>query len=225
MPETFRSFVIRIADETRAPNIFAFHKEYLTEHLWPRTLAEFRELATNGALYEAIETTSGAEDMVGLCYIMHGQEPTPPNAERGEFGGVYVTENCRSLGLASCLGKAAISNHFAWDPPKGRLIAHVHEDNSLPRDLLEKRLGFFRNGEESPPASAVPPSMKRNAGGQVVGHLFEFRRKTLIDFASWIETASEVIETKKGARIRISLPSFKEHKTSTVEALRGLGAA
>ena len=219
-----RSFLIRIADESRTEDILAFHKEHLTEHLWPRTFDEFKKLAEQGCLYEAMETTSGAEELVGLCYIAQGNEPSSSAAERAEFGGVYVTGACRGWGIATALGIVAISNHFVWDPPKGRMIAHVHEDNELPRGLLEKRLGFVRNGEEMPPASAVPVSMKRNAQGQVVGHLFEFQRATLLKFADWITSFSGSLKSKAGmSKLKIALPSMNQHKADTLTALRDLG--
>ena len=219
-----RSFLIRIADESRTDDILAFHKQHLTEHLWPRTFAEFRELAEEGCLYEALETTSGEEKLVGLCYVKHGEEPLSAATERAEFGGVYVTAACRGWGIAQALGIVAISNHFVWDPPKGRMIAHVHEHNPLPRSLLEKQLGFVRNGEEIPPAAAVPANMKRNAQGQVVGHLFEFQRTTLLKFADWIESFSGFLDSKVGkSKLKIALPSMNQYKTDTLTALRDLG--
>lgn len=219
-----RSFLVRISVESRAEEILAFHNEHMTEHLWPRTLEQFKELAEQGCLYEALETTGGAEEMVGLCYIAHGAEPTSPKTERAEFGGVYITDECRGCGIATALGKVAISNHFVWDPPKGRMIAHVHEYNPLPRGLLEKQLGFIRNGEETPPAEVVPASMKRNAEGKVVGHLFEFQKTTLLKFAAWIERFSGTLESKAGiSNLRIALPSMTQYKADTIAALRDLG--
>ena len=219
-----RSFLIRIADESRTEDILAFHNQHLTEHLWPRTFAEFKNLAEQGCLYEALETSGGEEKIISLCYIVHDNEPASPNTERAEFGGVYVTDDCRGCGIATALGIVAISNHFVWDPPKGRMIAHVHEHNPLPRGLLEKQLGFIRNGEEIPPAEAVPASMKRNAKGQVVGHLFEFQKTTLLKLADWIEKFSGTLESKTGkSKFRIALPSIAHYKADTISALRDLG--
>lgn len=222
--ETGRSFVIRIAAESRTEAILEFHKKHLTEHLWPRTLKQIKELANDERLYEVVEIRGAEEILVGLCYITQGQEPEPPTAERDEFGGVYTSDDCRGYGIASALGKIAISNHFAWDPPRGRLIAHVHEANELPRRVLQEQLGFVQNGQEIPPAEVVPENMKRNKDGQVVGHLFEFQRKTLLKFADWVENFSGTAEGPAGKSwLRIELPLITTYREAAVTALREQG--
>ena len=50
-----RSFVIRQVMEERVPAILDFHTRYLTEHIWPRTLDVFRDLAQKECLFEAVE--------------------------------------------------------------------------------------------------------------------------------------------------------------------------
>ena len=132
-----RSFVIRLAEESRASAVHEFQRRYLTEHLWPRTSEEFKKLAEEECLYEAIELVDGTDRLVGVCYIQFGVEPGKPDIERSEFGGVFVVDDCRGLGLATALSMAAISNHFVWATPHGRLIAHVHEFNELPRGMLQ----------------------------------------------------------------------------------------
>lgn len=218
-----RSFLIRIAEESRASAIVEFQKKYLTEYLWPRTEKEFADLAAQECLYEAIEIADGTERLVGICYIKHGQEPDAPGVERAEFGGVFVLPDCRGCGLATAMGFVAISNHFAWDPPRGRLIAHVHEFNNDPRRILEEHLGFVRKGEEIPPPEIAPRSMKRNSKGQVVGHLFEFHRRALLRFADWIEKFPGTIEGKSGkSGLRVELPLITRNKDDAVKALREL---
>src|SRR5437867_7482033 len=95
-----RSFVIRQVMEERVPAILDFHTRYLTEHIWPRTLDEFRDLAQKECLFEAVERTDGTEKIVGICYTKDDQEPESPGQQRVEFGGAFVTEECRGLGLA-----------------------------------------------------------------------------------------------------------------------------
>ena len=221
---TGRSFVIRIAVESRTEDILEFHKRHATEFLWPRSLEQIEEYANEERLFEVIEVNENEDELVGLCYIAHGEEPDPPNAERDEFGGVFTTEDCRGHGIASALGIIAISNYFAWDPPSGRLIAHVHEDNPLPRGVLQKYLGFFQNGHEIPPAAQVPKSMKKNKGGEVVGHLFEFQRKTLLEFADWIENFPGTVEGPAGkSKLRIDLPLTTTHRGIAIATLRDQG--
>src|SRR5262245_18910938 len=130
-----RSFVIRQVLEERVPAILQFHTHHLTPYIWPRTLEEFSELAAHECLFEAVELVDGAEKLVGTCYIKIDEEPASPGRERLEFGGAFVTDECRGLGLATALGIVAISNQVAWDQPRGRLVGHVHEANPLPRGL------------------------------------------------------------------------------------------
>lgn len=221
-----RSFVLRIAVEERAPQLIDFQQKHLTEYLWPRTVEEFERLAESECLFEVIETTGGREDLVGLCYVMHGTEPEDEQTERAEFGGIYVTDSCRGLGIATALGLIAISNLFAWDPPRGRLIAHVHEDNQLPRGMLHHQLGFELVGQECPPPEVAPPSMKRNENGEVVGDVFEFRRSTLDQFADWIESFAEQVDAKAGSStVRVDLPLMTKQRAEAIVALRDLAGA
>jgi GNAT superfamily N-acetyltransferase len=217
-----RSFKIQIAIEDEVKLVLDFHNRYLTEHLWPRTSAEFEDLARKEALYITFDTTGGGRDLVGICYIQNDEEPDKPGVKRVEFGGVYVTDSCRGLGVASALGIVAISNHHVWDPPSGRLIAHVHEANQLPRGML-KRLGFVQNGQEIPPNDKAPARLARNAMGQVVGDLFEFQPKTLAEFADWIEGFQGSIDGKSGrSGLVIALPFMVTLRANSIEALRDL---
>lgn len=218
-----RSFIIRIVDESETAAILKFHGKHLTKYLWPRTIKEFESLTEQECLYEAIETTGDVEELVGICYVMPGKEIKAPFSERAEFGGIYVTDNCRDCGIGTALGKVAIANHFAWDPPKGRLIAHVHEANSLPRGLLVNQLGFVHKVEENeiPPANSVPPSIQLGRGGQVVGHLFEFQHLALLKLADWVESFSGTIEGKVGkSSLQIILPLMTRYRADAIRALR-----
>ena len=136
-----------------------------------------------------------------------------------------MTEECRGLGLATALGIIAISNHFVWDPPlRRRLVGHVHEANRLPRGLLIRQLGFVHVGQEIPPAHIAPPSMARNANGDVVGHLFEFRWDTLFRFADWIEAFAGKLEGPGGSSaLEVALPLMTRYRRQAVTALRQLG--
>ncbi len=208
------------------PLVLAFHTRYLTEHLWPRTLEEFKKLATDECLYVAFESTANGEELVGICFVMGAPEPESPNTERLEFGGVYVTDDCRGYGVASYLGVVAISNHHVWDPPIGRLIAHVHEANLMPRGMLQNQLGFTLVGQEIPPSDKAPHSMARNKDGNVVGDLFQFDPAKLLQFADWIEKFSGTIGGKSGeSNLHIDLRAFSDLREEIVEALRSLGEA
>ncbi len=215
-----RSFRINRTREESAPLVLGFHRENQSEYIWPRTLAEFEDLIRNECLYEVSEIT-GEDALVGICYLKRDEGPA---AVRDEFGGICIDDSCRGLGLASVLGLVAISDHFVWDPPPGKLISHVHEDNDLPRSMLEKRLGFVRVGREIPPCEAVPQSMKRNRDGQVVADLYEFERSMLLDFADWIKGfEGELLRKGVRSRLRIDLSSIAAYRRETITALRALG--
>jgi RimJ/RimL family protein N-acetyltransferase len=223
--QTGRAFTLRIARENEVPLVLAFHRSYLTEHLWPRTLEQFERLAREECLYVIFEKVGNAEELVGMCYVMDGKEPEL-NTERLEFGGIYVTEGCRGYGVATALGIIAISNHYAWDPPKGRLIAHVHEANQMPRGMLQEQLGFILVGQEIPPPDIAPASMARNENGEVVGDLFQFESSTLLRFADWIENFSGTIGGKSGeSDLFVDLPLIVSSRREAVEALRDLGSS
>lgn len=212
---------MRVAVEERLQAVLDFHTAHLTEHLWPRTAEEFRKLAVNESLLEIVELPNNLatpERIVGMAYVALGSEPDS-NDERAEFGGIFVEEACRGLGLAKVLGIVAISNYFVTDPPCGRLIAHVHEFNELPRALLQGSLGFVRQGQEIPPTHIVPATLQRNANGEVVGHLFVFDRTKLEQFAEWIEK----FEGKLGGNLlEFDLPSLTKYRTQTLTVLRAL---
>lgn len=177
------------------------------KYLYPRELEDMEKLIESESLYEVIETASEAE-LVGVCYVIHATAPE----KRDEFGGIFIRDDVRDLGVATVLGRCAISNHLAWSPSRERMIAHVHEFNSEPRAFLQQWLGFVRNGEEVLPDEAVKPSMEKNKDGKVVGHLFEFQRKTLADFADWFQNFSGTFRGKRdehsGLKIELKLFSF-----------------
>lgn len=210
-----------------------FHRAHLTEHLWPRSEKEFRELAEDECLLEVVELKAPqflqwlvgrhCEELVGLVYVKTATEPNS-SVERAEFGGIFVVESCRGFGLAGALGIVSISNYFVLNnPPPGRMIAHVHEFNEKPRRVLENQLGFHKVGEEIPPDEVAPKSMKRNERGQVVGHLFEFDRARLAKFADWIETFDGITRGKEGeAALEVTLPAVTKNREQTTEALRDL---
>ena len=219
-----RSFILRVAVEERIAAILAFHEAHLTEHLWPRTEEEFRELAATECLLEMVELDDRAEEeLVGLVYVMTSTEPDEDARERAEFGGIYVADSCRGLGLATALGIVAISTYFVTDPPDGRMVAHVHEFNALPRGVLENHLGFHKVGAEIPPTHIAPKSMKRNGRGEVVGDLFEFEPSELAAFATWIEGFDGIVVGKAGeSDLELRLPSLTKYRVATLEALRDL---
>lgn len=209
--------------------VHKFHQSQATEFIWPRTVSDLRGLADDGSLIIAFTTniTAISKQIIGMCYVMKGDEPEGDLAGklRWEFGGVCVSNNLRGYGLGSAISTIAISSHCVLELPQNgaRLIAHVHEDNDLPRRMLEKQLGFIQRGQEIPPSEIVPSTLRRNAEGNVVGDLYVFQAPTLSKFADWLEAMGGKITGKMGdmaTDINISL--FKDDFDSTIIALRDL---
>ncbi len=212
-----RIFVLRRASEERVSALLEFHKKHAGEYLFPRNLAQFQKLVEDKCLYEVIEKSADTEEPVGICYI--AQEAT-----RDEFGGVFVRDDVRNLGVGRVLGCCAISNHYFFSPPP-ILIAHVHEMNEAPRRLLTVHLGFIQNGEETLPTEDAPLSMARNKAGDVVGHVFEFKRETLAQFADWIEQFTGTFEGKNSivSALKIDLDIMSD-RDKWVQLLRQVAA-
>ena len=208
--------------------VHRFHQSQSTEFIWPRTPDYLCQLADEGSLFIALttNTTTNSKHIVGMCYAVKGEEPE--GEQRWEFGGICVSDEFRGYGLGSALGIIAISSHYLYEPPEKdeRLIAHVHEDNSLPRRMLERQLGFIKVGQETPPSEVVPPELRRNAEGFVVGDLYEFKKSTLGKFADWLETFDNWIEGKSGrVTTNLNLKFFKENLAVAIEALRELASS
>ena len=215
----------RVVQKADAERVLEFHADHITEYLWPRTLDEFEQFARDECLFEVVRVSGEAQERVGICYVKQDVEEDNTTPRR-EFGGVYVLGQFRRSGVASALGKVAISNHFVWEPLRDgeRMVGHVHEENMEPRGFLTNQLGFRLVGREIPPAHLAPPNMKRNKDGQVVGDLFEFDRLRLASFADWLEGFSGEVEGPSGAPIAtsIDIPFYTDHLSSTLEALRDL---
>lgn len=217
-----KNFAICLALADREESILEFHKKHLTEYLWPRTLDEFKELIEDQCLYEVIEKTGGRNELIGICYIKSGMEPGT-TIERDEFGGIYILPEYNGFGLASALGILAISQHYVYSTPSGRMIAHVHESNTLPRGLLKNQLGFSMVGQEIPPTDAVPPSMARNSKGEVVGDLFQFNQHKLSDFAQWLEDFDGTISGKTCVKSDLLIDmAISKFMDNAIKSLRDL---
>jgi len=219
---------IAIARHEDVAAVHKFHQNQANEFIWPRTTDELYQLADVGSLFIALASDASTNDehIVGMCYVKEGEEPK--GGRRWEFGGICVSDEFQGYGLGSAMGLLAISSHYIHEPPQKeeRLIAHVHEDNSLPRRMLEAQLGFVQVGQEIPPSEVAPPELQRNAEGQVVGDLYEFRTSSLDAFADWLETFEDQIEGKRGdVTTKLNLRFFKENLDAAIEALRDIASS
>jgi hypothetical protein len=214
-------FVIRLASAERASIILKFHTAHVGEYLWPRTLDEIKKMIEDECLYELVESHQVGVKLVGICYIAHAEEPNS-TVSRREFGGIFLLEKYRgkTLGLAKFFGMAAISEHFIWDNSGERMIAHVHEENALPRRLLTQNLGFNEIGKETPPRHIVPKNMRKNKDGDVVGDLFEFQREKLADFATWLSTFRGTVKGEVTSRMKLDLTIGRKRKEAVKALLK-----
>lgn len=207
-------FIIRLAKAEQALTILKFHLSHVGDYLWPRKIDEIESMIEDECLYELVKKTKKGVILVGICYIAHAEEPDS-QAHRKEFGGIFLLPKYRGkkLGLAKVFGMAVLCEHFIWDSSNERMIAHVHEENMLPRRFLTEDLGFKEVGKEMPPAHVkVPSSMKRNQDGEVVGLLYEFQREKLADFAKWLTTFKGVVEGEVKSKMRLELGIGKNRK-------------
>ena len=221
MGHTGRTFEIRQVTPERVKPVLAFHLSEVGEYLWPRTEEQLRFYADALMLWEAVE----GSEIVGVCYVAAGDSKDPDvEPVRYEFGGIFVPPKHRGTGIASALGKTALISLWVNNMPLP-LIAHVHEDNPKPRNVLDGQLGFTWDGgaHEDPPPELAPETMKRNAQGHVVGHLFVFQRKKLQDFAEWLEKFDGTISGKAGvSSITIKAKFASETRANAIVALRDL---
>lgn len=203
--------------------VYEFHRSQATEFIWPRTLNELGQLADEGSLLlaRANDANTQSNCIVGMCYVMEGQEPN--GGRRWEFGGVCVSGELRGYGLGSALGVLTISSLYLYEPPQReeRLIAHVHVDNSLPRHMFEFQLGFIQVGQETPPSEVIPSGLRRNSKGRVVGDLYEFKTSNLNKFADWLETFDGWVEGKHGClATSLNLEFFQAYRDTAIQILR-----
>jgi GNAT superfamily N-acetyltransferase len=173
-----RFFQPSVGSETDAA--FRFYQSFLTEFLWPRTLREIQEMAEDGQLFAAAEDGR----FLACCYMK------PDDGDGYEFGGVLVHHAARGRKVGSTLGRVAIAVVSAMASPD-EIIAHVHEENDLPRPLLQS-LGFVATGTKDGPPTA-PPGMKRNAEGKVVGDVYKFDFSCFVAIADWLDAFQDEV--------------------------------
>lgn len=169
-----------------ADQAFAFHDKVAKTngHIWPRTKKDIFDFCENGALFGARRKID--EALVAICYVAFDKKE---NA--WEVGGLTVEKEVQNLGIGTVLVKMAIAHTLVLDHSSEhqdrKIIAHVHEANEEPRKLLEK-MGFKLTGKVKIPASAAPPTMKRNADGTITGDAFELSIAGVKAICIWLDT-------------------------------------
>jgi len=180
-PASFRFFPIPSASAKEA---FDFHKSIadVNQHIWPRREDEIQTFADNGELFGIVEDESRC--FVGLCYA-HLDEP----ANELEVGGLTVSDKFRKLRLGTFLIRFVLAHVITTELPYSngqRLIAHVHDENDKPRNILSL-LGFKFVKKVSIPGKDAPASMKRDANDNVPGDQFEFELSAVGGLYEWLD--------------------------------------
>lgn len=167
-----------------ARQAYEFHESQAgNEHIWPRTKDQIREYAKTGQLF-AVRRASTAE-FVGLCYgTLDGE-----HGDEWEIGGLTVPQDLRRHHLGTFLIRLALAHTIASNRPwhaAQQVIAHVHDENPRPRNIL-KLMGFEFFKKVEVPGDIAPPSMKRNAAGNVPGDQFRFPPTAVKALLEWFE--------------------------------------
>jgi Acetyltransferase (GNAT) family len=159
---------------------------------------------------------------VGLCYATldgdHGNE--------WEIGGLTVPEDLRHLHLGTFLVRFALAHTIAWNRPwhcGQEVIAHVHEENTKPRNLLN-RLGFVFVEKVEIPDHIAPASMKRNESGKVAGDKCRFPPSAVATLSNWFEHDFKgTLDDGKTPASFVILGGLKTLIEALQEAVTGLG--
>jgi hypothetical protein len=203
------SFLFCHISSKDADEAFRFHLKFSdNKYIWPRTEEQIKTYSENGELF-AVRNSSSRE-IVGICYVTL-------DGNRWELGGLGISPAHRAFGLGRVLTRFALSRTIAANKPwfyDQTVIAHVHEYNMAPRNVL-REAGFEQNGQEIPPQDKVPASMKRNAANQVVGDVFVFPKTAVSQLIKGLEKDfSEPLHDGKTKAV------FDENDVWTLEMLR-----
>lgn len=179
MAEPKESFRVAQVRSSEAGQAYCFHQASAADdsHIWPRTAKELEELANDGCLFGVWRATG---EPVALVYMKLDEN-------EWELGGLTVDISFQKNGIGTVLARFALAHTIVYEQPwrNGQeVIAHVHEANQSPRNLLA-RLGFEHAKPVEIPGDVAPASMKRNAAGNVVGDQFRFTPDGLRNLSRW----------------------------------------
>lgn len=149
-------------------------------HIFPRTLEKYKELAENGQMLSAKDARS---NLVGLVYF---------NFEDNvwEIGGLMVSSLHQNLGIGSILMRLALGHLLFEEDPLNRnenIITHAHADNQDPRNIIKHSI-VFKHRRRIEVDGVKFPGLKVDGKGKVHGDEFELTiPDSLIKLADWCE--------------------------------------
>jgi RimJ/RimL family protein N-acetyltransferase len=185
----------------------SFHRKISSSNptIWPREEQEVQRFAEDRHLFGV--TQSGK--LAALCYLA-------ARDRAWEIGGLVVDETVGRLGIGTMLIQFTLANVLVFDQPwaeKEELIAYVHDDNQAPRKLIDN-LGFEFVGKATFPA---PPSMKRDAAGNVTGDKFRFAVEGLHRLYAWLLQFNGTLRGGERAVFDLGRHSLEDFKNALRE--------
>lgn len=171
------------------------------EHLFPRTKDGFDILVSQKSIWSARDNEG---ELAGMSYYAL-------DGDNWEVGGLMVDDAFREKGIGSILMRLALGTVLTELDPLSygqKVVAHVHRDNPLPRNLIEKALKFsFSTGVKIP--ADILPGLKADDDGFIYGDEFVLSiPESLNALADWCSGWRE--ELKDGTKASINLPRDQE---------------
>ncbi len=159
---------------------YKFHKAVSENDpfIYPRTEEQVKTFIDDGSLFAA--WSQG--EIIGICYAALDEKE-----KIWEIGGLAVDPSVQGQGIGTILMAFALAHTIVYGQPflnRQSIISHVHEENDKPRRIMDK-IGFKYTKPVELEDHEAPPSMKRNAEGNVIGDEFEFTPEGLKSLAEW----------------------------------------
>ncbi|HUN25388.1 MAG TPA: hypothetical protein VMU67_03700 [Steroidobacteraceae bacterium] len=165
-------------------------------HLFPRTWEVYERLAADGQVWCARD----GREFAALAYFLLDQGAW-------EVGGLMVSTQARSKGIASVLARLTLGHLLFTEDPLSRgerVVMHVHRENPDPRALIERKLRFKLAREIEADGSEFP-GLRQNAHGKVQGDEFEIGiPESLLALAEWCDSWSGSLTDGSAAVVTLS---------------------
>ena len=177
---------------------FLWQKKFAqtNSYVFPRTIEDYRQFAEDQWLWGAVD--EGGDYLGFVYYVM--------DSDTWEIGGLMVSEQARGCGIGSTLMRIALANTLLYEDPllQGkRVIAHVHEENDMPRPIIENALRF-KIARQIEVDGQNLPGLKTNDHGKVIGTEYELSiQESLNALADWCFRWNGFLKNEKQAEIEL----------------------